>query len=351
MKKRISVILVLIMILSFAAGCGAGGSGGGKETAGTITVTDDTGRTVEVPYPVTNMVLLDTGVFEVVSAMGKLDIVSGNHQGMVGNVLFEDIQDLPIVATHSEINFEMLAELQPQVVISSVSSHGVITDNEALNDFDIADVKLDLRRPRAMRNGILVMGQILGEEEKAAEIIAYYDKWEKFIADRVGSIPEEDRVKVYFEYHAGPFKTGAVDSSFYEQVELAGGINIAQDIQGDSGVEVSAEWIAEKNPDIIIREASGMGGRASNTDKAKEIYDEILSREGLEMLTAIQNRNVHILSVEIVSRPGYIVGVCYMAKWFYPELFADFDPYTVLEEYFEIFHPGQDVVGVWFYDE
>ena len=115
--------------------------------------------------------------------------------------------------------------------------------------------------------------------------------------------------------------------------------------------EVSAEWCAEKNPDIIIREASGMGYMAENTAAAKEIYDELMSREGLSMTTAVQTGNVHLIAGDAYSRPGYIVGVCYMAKWFYPELFKDFDPEDVLKEYFELFHPGKEVKGVWTYDE
>lgn len=378
-KKTISLLLAAIMVLSLFAGCGsqktaeapaateapaaAAATEAPKpaeapkpteapaEEPKTITVTDDAGRTVEVPYPVERVALLDTGFFEFISATGRYDVVVGNHQGMVGNVLFDEIQDLPLIATHSEINFEALAQTQPQVIFSSISSHGVVSDNENLNQFEIADIKLDLRRPQVMRHGIEVMGQVLGEEAKAAEIIAFYDKWEQFISERVSKIPEEDRVRVYFEYHAGPFKTGAKDSSWHTQIPLAGGINIAQDLEGNSGVEISSEWLAENNPDFIIREASGMGGRATDTAKAKEIYDEIMTRDGLEMVTAIKEKNVHLVSVEITSRPGYIVGVSYMAKWFYPELFEDFNPDDVLKEYFEIFHPGKDVVGVWTYDE
>lgn len=76
-----------------------------------------------------------------------------------------------------------------------------------------------------------------------------------------------------------------------------------------------------------------------------------MEREGLAMTKAVQNKNVHLVCGDIYSRPRYIVGVCYMAKWFYPDLFEDFDPADVLQEYFELFHPGKELKGVWTYDE
>ena len=321
------------------------------EEAQTVTVTDDSGREITVALPIEKAVLLDTSPFAVLSAFGKLDVVVGNHQATEGNQLYDELENLPVVATHSEVNYEMLAELQPQVVLSSVRAHGVVTEQENLSGFDIEDIKLDLRNPDNMRRGIKLMGQLFSSEDKADEIIAFYDKWENFISERVAGLSDEERVKVFLEYHAGNYKTGAPNSRFYSQVVLAGGINIAEELTSGEEPEVSAEWIAEMNPDVIVREASGMGYMAGNTDKAKEIYDELMSREGLSMTSAVQNKNVHIVCGDIYSRPGYIVGVCYMAKWFYPELFADFDPADVLQEYFELFHPGKEVKGVWTYDE
>ena len=124
-----------------------------------------------------------------------------------------------------------------------------------------------------------------------------------------------------------------------------------KDLPAGDEPEVSAEWVAEQNPDVIIREASGMGFAAENTDKAKEIYNDIMTRDGISGITAIKNKDVHLLSVDIYSRPGYIVGVCQIAKWLYPDLFSDLDTDAVLKEYFDIFFPGQGVRGIWTYDE
>ena len=319
--------------------------------AKSLTIKDDTDRDVTVSKKKKKMVPLDTSPFMVLSAFGKLDTIVGNHQSTQGNPLYEQLNGLPIVATYSAVNYEMLAQLQPQLVISSVRSHGVVKDQENLSGFDIEDVKLDLRNPDRMKHDITLMGQLFSCEEKAKQINAFYDKWQKFINDREKNLTDNQRVKVFLEYHAGRYKTGAPKSSFYSQVALAGGINVAKDLTAGETPEVNAEWVAKMNPDIIIREATGMGYTAPNADKAQTIYDEVVGREGLKMTKAVQNKNVHLVSVDIYSRPGYIVGVCYMAKWFYPDLFKDFNPDEVLKEYCKLFYPGKELKGVWTYDK
>ncbi|MDR2798949.1 MAG: hypothetical protein LBB80_11460, partial [Treponema sp.] len=58
-----------------------------------------------------------------------------------------------------------------------------------------------------------------------------------------------------------------------------------------------------------------------------------------------------LIGNDIHSRPGYIVGVCYLAKAFYPELFQDLDPQAVHREWFAIAHPGSVLAGIWTYSE
>jgi iron complex transport system substrate-binding protein len=293
--------------------------------------------------------VLDTGPYEILAALGVLDRVAGNHQGLNGSPLYPELAGMPVVATHSEINFELIAELQPQIVISSVRAHGVVTDEEALRGFNIIDIKLNLRNPELMSDEVLLLGKVFDREEKARELVNFYSKWQRFIDDRLKNVPQSGRPSVFVEYHAGDFKTGAPNSRFYQQVVLAGGNNIAVDLFEEP--QVDAEWVAQQNPDFFIREASGIGYDAKNDDDAKSIYREIISRPALSRVNAIRNGHLYIVSVDMYSRPGYIAAVSYMAKWFYPELFADFDPEAVHKEYFALFHPGREYRGVWTYHE
>ncbi|MDR2485792.1 MAG: ABC transporter substrate-binding protein [Treponema sp.] len=350
--KRLFIAFLAIAALAagniYASGTHSSGSASAKP-ADTITITDSAGRAITLRRPVGRVVLLDTGPFEIFSAFGILDRVVGNHHSLQGNPLYPELAGLPTVATNSEINFELLAELQPQAVISSVRAHGVITDEESLAGFDIKDIKLNLRNTDLMKEEITLLGTIFDKEEKAREIVAFYNKYENLIAGRIKTIPEDQRVTVFVEYHAGDFKTGAPRSRFYQQIILAGAYNIASNLTEEP--QVDPEWVAEMNPDFFIREASGFGYTVTDTAGAKAIFEEIKKREALQTVKAIKNNNVYLISVDIYSRPGYIVGVSYLAKWFYPELFKDLDPEQVHKEYMSLFHPGREFRGLWTYHE
>jgi iron complex transport system substrate-binding protein len=355
--KRANVLSVFNVVFLTFSFCAMPLFAGGKSESktpkpgdpGTIAVVDAAGRELTIQRPVERVVVLDTGPYEILAALGVLDRVVGNHQSLDGSPLYPELAGLPVVATNSEINFERIAELQPQVVISSVRAHGVVTDEEALKGFNIIDIKLNLRNPELMSDEVLLLGKIFDREEQAQTLVSFYRKWQNFINARLKNVPQSGRPTVFVEYHAGDFKTGAPHSRFYHQVVLAGGNNIAVDLFEEP--QVDAEWVAQQNPDFFIREASGMGYTAKNDDNAKSIYREIMNRTALFRVNAIRNNHLYLVSVDMYSRPGYIAGVSYLAKWFYPELFEDFNPEEVHKEYFELFHPGREYRGIWTYHE
>lgn len=358
-------ISALLFVLLLAAGCGQSSqttpdtpaaspspppnrpTNGESSAPSSATVKDASGRTVTVDLPLERAAILDNGTGEILSALGVLDKLVGNHLTLDNNELYPELKGVPVVATHSEINFEKLAEVRPQVVFSSVRAHGVVEDEEHLRGFRIKDIKLNLRNPDTMKDEVLLLGNVFQREQEAQRIVDFYNKYEKLIASRVAKVPQEKRPRVFVEYHAGDFKTGGPGSRFYQQVLLAGGVNLAAGLEGEP--QVSDEWVAENNPDVVLREVAGIGYSVSSYNNARQIRQEIVNRPALAGTKAIRDDAVYLLSVDLYSRPGYIVGVSYLAKWLYPELFADFDPEQVHEEYMTLFHPGKPLQGVWAY--
>lgn len=356
MKLDLKVYIVgLILIGLIVAGCGQQkealkpAPNSGNEVNASVTVTDSIGRTVTIKQPVERVAILDRGTADVLRALGVTDKLVGIHQSMINDSFWPEVQGIPAVATWSEVSYETLAEVRPQVVFSSTNSHGIVGEQEHLQGFDIQDIKISLRFPDRMRTEVKMLGEIFSKQKEAQALIDFYDKHQNFINSRLEQVKPEDRRKVYLEYHGGAFKTGGTDSFVYQQVELAGGINLSSSLTGLP--EVSAEWVAESNPDVIIREAAtGVFGYVIESgEEANKLRQEILERPGLNKTAAVQNGEVYLLGTDVYSRPAYIVGVSYLAKWFYPDLFADFDPEDVLKEYFETFHPGLDYKGVFTY--
>jgi iron complex transport system substrate-binding protein len=133
---------------------------------------------------------------------------------------------------------------------------------------------------------------------------------------RTGAIPDEERVRVYAVVGT-PLTTYGGDQYFSSMVKTAGGINVAESLNG-SKVVVSKEQLMEWDPEVIIVLAWGA--------EMSSIQD-ILDDPALQEISAVKNTRIY-------SDPGYYsrwvhpditscLGTLTMAKLMYPERFTD----------------------------
>ncbi len=128
---------------------------------------------------------------------------------------------------------------------------------------------------------------------------------------------------------------------------MAGGINIAHNLIG-TYPKVDSEWVIAQNPDLVIKAASSS---YNNTSEPDTILNGIISRPGWDDMDAVRNDRVHLLTTDIYTGPGYIIGAAYMAQWLYPDLFADIDPSGIHQEYLERFQGMEMPDDVFVYPE
>lgn len=338
-SRSVAMLATAVVCSSVVAACGPTNNAD-DDSEHSLTVTDSSDRELDLDTPVERVAILDDGTAVAMRALGVLDRLVGSHEALEDEPLWDEISDLPVVATYSETSYETLAEVDPDLVFSSVRAHGVVTDNEILDGFDITDFKLNLRRPELMKEELSTLGRVFGVEDRAQELVDFYTETEEKITERIGDVADSERPKVFVEYHAGDFNTGGPGSRFYEQIPLAGGHNIAEDI--DDEKQVSAEWIAEQDPDVIIRESTELGTGTTDTAEADEVREELLNRPGLQETKAAETGNVYLLPVDAYSRPGYPVGIAHIAQWLYPDRFDDEFVHEIEDEFTELFYPDVD---------
>lgn len=347
-SRSAGILALAALCASVLVACGPSGDTNSESGDGSVTVTDSAGRELDIKTPVERVAILDAGTAVAMRALGILDRLVGSHEALRDDPLWDDIADVPVVATYSETSYEALAEVDPDLVFSSLRAHGVVTDHEILEGFDITDFKIDLRCPELMKKDLMAMGTIFGVEDRAQNLVDFYQETEAAIADRIDDVEDADRPKVFVEYHAGDFNTGGPHSRFYNQILLAGGHNIAEDI--DDEKQVSPEWVAEQNPDVIIREGAELGYGVTDTTEAQKLRDEVIDRPGMKETEAAKTGNVYMLPIDAYSRPGYIIGVTHIAQWLYPDRFDDAFVQKVEDDYTDLFYPDVDVPeGIWGY--
>jgi len=147
-------------------------------------------------------------------------------------------------------------------------------------------------------------------------------------------IRPEDRVRVYVESYT-ELTSVAEGSGGHQMCSEAGGINIA----GGEPVpypKVSPEWVLEENPQVIVKAVS-FGYGVDESAALERLRREIMGRPGWGEMDAVKQGRVYLISSEIWTGPEAVVGIAYMARWFYPEAFEDLDPEAIHREYLRRF--------------
>ena len=307
-----------------------------------LTVVDAEGAAKTVSKPIEKIIVLNTDCAQAIRAIGAKGRIVGIESFSVAEkkVFFPDISELPTVGWGHMPDCEEILALEPDILIAYAP--GIFNPgHEGLEDKlepAVTVVRLDLYRAETLGKELIKLGYLLDEKENAREYLEWHDKYADEIEDRVSGI--DDKPRVFLDWgtkHAGGAERGTVakGSASHKRCEKAGGINIAADFPMPY-LTVGLEWILDQNPEIIIGCSEGYNqhGGGYETDEEselKEYFNEIIGLPGFE------NKTVYIITHEVTSGPGYLVGLAYYANWFHPELFSDLDPQEIHQEYVDEF--------------
>jgi iron complex transport system substrate-binding protein len=250
-----------------------------------------------------------------------------------------DVQyaDLPVVGGwygKTTGNFETFIAQQPDIILDSYIE--TVEERQqkfgsipviAINVFDTYDT---------MPESILKMGEILGVEEQAQNLVDYYDAAIVYIASVLANINEEDKVTVYYAEGDGGLSTDPSGSPHTELIDFCGGSNVAvvKDQTGYGMTSVSMEQILMWNPDIIII------GRAADAT----LYDQILTDPVWANLQAVKDGHVYLRPNNPFSwfdgpaGMNEIVGIYWMIQTLYPEQCVELDLKAKVQEFYLDFY-------------
>ena len=174
---------------------------------------------------------------------------------------------------------------------------------------------------------ILLLGYLLGVEERALALVAEIERRLALVADRVPPPGDRSRPAVLsIARFAETISAAGAGSTEGDIIEAAGGVNAAAR-DGISGHQaVSVESIAAMNPDVILI--------TQPADSGAQLRDDLTGDRALAAVPAIAGDR------EIVADPRYyttlshwnVRGIEEAARLLYPDrfrdvTFSDFEPY------------------------
>jgi len=342
----------------------------------TITVTDLAGREVTVPTRVERVVLGQSLYIQEFAALegenftekivGWGSELETYDMDTYNEYLkkYPEIENIPTVGSLNKNTFdtEAIISLNPDLVIMPLMMKDIAQKStENLENAGIPVLFVDFWKDplENTQKSILVMGQVLGREKRAEDISRFYGEQMDKVYSVLNSKEENDtKQKVYVEYGSfGPSQYGMTfsTSNWGPMITKLNGINIAEGVA--SMAPIDPEYLLAENPDIIIiagqywpeSKDSMILGYATNLTESRKRLQGFCTRSGWNTLNAVKNNNIHGIHQGISYHIYNFAGIQALAKWMYPEKFADLDPEANLREFHERYLPI-DYNGVWILD-
>jgi iron complex transport system substrate-binding protein len=306
------------------------------------TITDSAGRTVTIYKPLERVVVFNSATIEIMRSLNTSNIIVGvDRYTKEDGIFFPEMagENIGEVGTTDAPDYEAVLEAEPEAVFVYATNR-VASSVEIQNTLESADpaitvIRIDGSNPEIYTEEVENIGTLLDREEEAEDYLQFYRGSIEGIVDLAGDLSEEERPRVYLETPTG--KTCANGSIWHQRIVMAGGNNIFENASV-SYPDVDPESVIVEDSEIVIKICSAgnlkFGGYADDDPSEMEaLREEMMSRSGWDEVTAVENGDVYVLSIDVFAGAEYFVGLNYLAKILHPDIFSNLDPEAIQEEY------------------
>lgn len=306
------------------------------------TVQDALGRTVTLDKVPERIVIAGKAVFMLTDAVyafpGAMDRVVGisnTNQGRGDFITLLDTKAAEKITLANDVGPEQVAALQPDLVI--LKSYLAESLGSPLETLGIPVVYLNLETPEQYSTDLATLGQVFQNEERAAELIDYYNATVSKVASATAGMDEAEKPRVLLLYYSEKEGNVAfnVPPKGYIQtflVEAAGGLPVWLDIELGSGwTKVGLEQIAAWDPDQIYVVAY--------TKNAELVVDDLKADPNWQGLKAVTGEQIYAFPADFYSwdQPDvrWVLGLQWLASKIHPDLWTDFNSVQAAMGFFE----------------
>ncbi|GGF85928.1 ABC transporter substrate-binding protein [Paenibacillus aceti] len=330
--KKIWAVGLLTFVLLVVAGCGAnnattnnaanGANSSANEASQSTNNSETKAEAQHTTYPLT---VKDANDAEITFDAAPQKIVSlspSETEGLFALGLDEQIvgvsdnDDYPEAALSKpkmggfQVNVESIVATEPDLVVVT----GTMIKAETIKSLTDLGIKVLQSNPKTIADvmdHIKTIGEITDHQAEAEQVVKQMQSELDQVTEAVKSVKEEDKKKVYIEFSPG--WTVGKGEFMDEMITLAGGVNVASDVEGWS--QINEENIIKANPDVVLYAKSVI-------ENDQTLADIVKGRSGWDQINAVKNDQVIGLDDNLLSRPGPRVtqGLIEVAKAIYPDL-------------------------------
>ena len=234
------------------------------------------------------VVSLAPSITEIIFSVGRGNLIIGRT---TPDTYPEEVKKATVVGDFAKPSLEALISVKPDIVFAAS-----LCDSAVIKSIESAGIKFVMLPSESFEEYFKALdeiGKLLDcEKEVAAETARLKKGIEKF-KKSAQTLPEEKKPLVFMEIWDTPLMTAGKKSFLNDFILLAGGRNLAGDL--DKGYfNCSEEWAISGAPDIIIAPSMGKNGASG-----------IRTRKGWENIPAVKNSRIYTnMNQDIVFRLG-----------------------------------------------
>lgn len=296
--------LVVIAIIGISIAFAGGYIAKGLSEKESVTFIDDYGRMIELPANPERIISTAPAPTEILFAVGAGDLVVG----------VDDYSNYPEEAANITkigsfvLNIEAIVGLKPDLIVSS--DLVPLAQLESIKEKGIPYMILATRTLDDVLRDITLIGSITGHSEEASALTTSM----KARIDAIEEATHAEGVRhpeIYLEYF--PMWTFGPGSFGQDLIELAGGVNIAQNASAEY-LSLTDEYIIAKDPEIIIYTVGVMTTATAEDIRTRPAWDQI---------DAVRNNRIYSVDDNLISiyGPRIVDGLEALAKIIHPEIF------------------------------
>jgi iron complex transport system substrate-binding protein len=220
------------------------------------------------------------------------------------------------VGDFSDPSMEVVTSLAPDLILATggVQAETVAT----MRNLGLKVLILDPSSVNGVLANIELVGNATGKREQATLLVGSLESRIDAVTEKVSS--SSVKPKVYYEVWYDPTSLWSAGSQAFqnELIEKAGGENIFADQVLDY-FQSSTEAVIERNPNVILLPASGMGFGEPFWGS----IDTVKGRPGWNTISAVQNNKIFQVDGDAIARAGprVVDSIEQLAEFFHPELF------------------------------
>ncbi len=344
MKDKIAVLFIGLLLLSvFSSGCINLNAESDGET---VTITDMTGREVEVPKNIDEVVGIEAGALRLLVYMQATDLVTGvenfeKDDGLRPYIMAHpELQDKTSIGPQHGGNPELIMDLNPDVIFWTYTEAGNADDLQEKTGIPVVALKygdLDDNR-ETFYKALDTIGEVLDKTERADEIQDYIEDTISNLNQRTEDIPEDEKSSCYvggIGYKgAHGIKSTEPDYSPFEFVNAK---NVAGELTTEHAM-VDPEKIVDWNPEKLFIDEGGYD----------LLVDDIKNNELYKSIDAMKNDETYAVMPFKYYTANYgtiLADAYYVGKVLFPERFEDVSPEDKADEIY------RELVGEGVYDD